>query len=357
MKINIGQNIKRLRAAKDVTQEGLAEAMNVTPAAVSKWERGESYPDITLLQPLAFFFGVSLDELVGYDREKVSADIDKVLEEVKKQWLTDPRKARETLFNAYREYPNDYRLMDAYIWETAGGYADNDPKALLENKDEILKICDRIIDGCTDERIRLDAWNMKAKILHAEGKTDEAIGIYFGKFSDWYQSAPQKCEQLFAKDTPEFMYRLRVNMFTLAEFAADKLAKSCFFDKEIPYEKMVERVERYGDELRRIGLENNEPYFIEQAQSVYGRLHNDLKYRGGENRDKARLLDKYLEMIGKITEMAKNDKPLREVTVAWRETDDLLRWTADYYLGQTDPVSSALKSDPDYMAVLEKYRK
>ncbi|MBQ7161426.1 MAG: helix-turn-helix transcriptional regulator, partial [Clostridia bacterium] len=109
MKINIGQNIKRLRAAKEVTQEGLAEAMNVTPAAVSKWERGESYPDITLLQPLAFFFGVSLDELVGYDREKVSADIDKVLEEVKKQWLTDPWKARETLFNAYREYPNDYR--------------------------------------------------------------------------------------------------------------------------------------------------------------------------------------------------------------------------------------------------------
>ena len=44
--------------------------MNVTCAAVSKWERGETYPDITLLQPLAYFFEVTLDELMGYDQKK-----------------------------------------------------------------------------------------------------------------------------------------------------------------------------------------------------------------------------------------------------------------------------------------------
>ena len=65
MKITIGTNIKRLRSDKGITQEQLAEAMNVTCAAVSKWERSESYPDISMLQPLAFYFGVSLDELMG----------------------------------------------------------------------------------------------------------------------------------------------------------------------------------------------------------------------------------------------------------------------------------------------------
>ena len=70
MKIMIGSNIKRLRKEKGVTQEQLAEAMNVSCAAVSKWERGETYPDIMLLQPLAFYFGVSLDTLMGYDKEK-----------------------------------------------------------------------------------------------------------------------------------------------------------------------------------------------------------------------------------------------------------------------------------------------
>ncbi len=80
MKINIGSNIKRLRGEKGVTQEQLAEAMNVTCAAVSKWERGETYPDITALQPLAYYFGVSLDELMGYDKEKVDEEIEHTVE-------------------------------------------------------------------------------------------------------------------------------------------------------------------------------------------------------------------------------------------------------------------------------------
>ena len=76
MKMTIGANIKRLRTAKNITQEQLSVAMNVTCAAVSKWERGESYPDITLLQPLAYLFGVTLDELMGYDHAKIQTEID-----------------------------------------------------------------------------------------------------------------------------------------------------------------------------------------------------------------------------------------------------------------------------------------
>ena len=74
MTIMIGENIKRLRTAKGLTQEQLSEAVGVTCAAVSKWERGDTFPDITMLFPLAHFFGVSLDELMGYDREKIEAD-------------------------------------------------------------------------------------------------------------------------------------------------------------------------------------------------------------------------------------------------------------------------------------------
>ena len=50
MKMTIGANIKRLRMAKNTTEEQLSVAMNVTCAAVSKWERGETYPDITLIR-------------------------------------------------------------------------------------------------------------------------------------------------------------------------------------------------------------------------------------------------------------------------------------------------------------------
>ena len=49
MEITIGTNIKRLRTARNITQEQLSAAMNVTCAAVSKWERGETYPLISLV--------------------------------------------------------------------------------------------------------------------------------------------------------------------------------------------------------------------------------------------------------------------------------------------------------------------
>ena len=108
MKMTIGTNIKRLRTAKDITQEQLSVAMNVTCAAVSKWERGETYPDITLLQPLAYFFGVTIDELMGYDQEKIQAEIDEVIALYRKHWKSDYKKAREIIVKAYRDYPNDY---------------------------------------------------------------------------------------------------------------------------------------------------------------------------------------------------------------------------------------------------------
>lgn len=61
----IGDNIRLLRKAKGVTQEGLAEAVHVSFQAVSKWENGGA-PDIDTLPALASFFGVSIDELMGF---------------------------------------------------------------------------------------------------------------------------------------------------------------------------------------------------------------------------------------------------------------------------------------------------
>ncbi len=64
--MKISESIRTLRREKSMTQEQLAEAMNVSAAAVSKWENGQSVPDIAMLTALADFFEVSLDALVGY---------------------------------------------------------------------------------------------------------------------------------------------------------------------------------------------------------------------------------------------------------------------------------------------------
>lgn len=69
MRIEIGQTIMQLRHARGITQEHLAEAVGVSAPAVSKWETGQSYPDIMLLAPLARYFDITVDTLLAYRPE------------------------------------------------------------------------------------------------------------------------------------------------------------------------------------------------------------------------------------------------------------------------------------------------
>ena len=66
----IGDNIKFYRKKNQLTQDDIAEACNVTKQAVSKWENGETIPDIEKCDRLASFYGIKLDALMHYD-EKV----------------------------------------------------------------------------------------------------------------------------------------------------------------------------------------------------------------------------------------------------------------------------------------------
>ena len=64
-----GQLITELRKEKGMTQKQLADALNVTDKAVSKWERGLSFPDISMLEPLSELLDVSIMELLAGKRQ------------------------------------------------------------------------------------------------------------------------------------------------------------------------------------------------------------------------------------------------------------------------------------------------
>lgn len=70
MKFAIAKNIAALRQASRMTQLELAEKLNYSDKAISKWERGESIPDVFVLKSIADLFGVSLDYLLQDDHEE-----------------------------------------------------------------------------------------------------------------------------------------------------------------------------------------------------------------------------------------------------------------------------------------------
>ena len=70
MQIQIAENIKRFRTAKGLTQGDLATLLSVSPQAVSRWENGQAFPDITLLPRLAKYLNVTIDEIMGNEGQR-----------------------------------------------------------------------------------------------------------------------------------------------------------------------------------------------------------------------------------------------------------------------------------------------
>ena len=69
--MELGQNIFQLRKKMNFSQEELAEKVNVTRQTISKWELGETCPDIKQAKELSKIFSISLDEMVGNDISEV----------------------------------------------------------------------------------------------------------------------------------------------------------------------------------------------------------------------------------------------------------------------------------------------
>ena len=66
----LSKRLQRLRKQAGLTQEEVADRFGISPQAISKWETGASAPDISILVELAEMYRVSVDELLGKDRDK-----------------------------------------------------------------------------------------------------------------------------------------------------------------------------------------------------------------------------------------------------------------------------------------------
>ncbi len=111
--MNLGNKIRELRRAKNLTQEQLALTLNISAQAVSKWEMGLSYPDVTMIPIIASFFKVSLDELFDFDVNDIDKKIEDIRLEYNKYFWRNFDKAEQILLDGLKTYPASIILKTA----------------------------------------------------------------------------------------------------------------------------------------------------------------------------------------------------------------------------------------------------
>ena len=199
MQLNLGANIRQLRHRDRCTQEMLADALGVTSQAVSRWESGGSYPDMEIMPAIANYFGVTIDELFGYqnDRErKIDALIEKVNAFGLKSrsddgWVDD---CLAILRQGLAEFPQNERLLITLAdtlseagWRRHKEWLYYDEEGFIQHHYdqhktneywlESVKLCEYLADHAQDTAIVTRAISLAVMLYRNFGEREKAIAF------------------------------------------------------------------------------------------------------------------------------------------------------------------------------------
>ena len=216
MNLNFADHFKHLRKEKGITQEKIAEILDVSSQSVSRWELGMCYPDVELLPTIANYFGVSVDSLLSNDAVSKERDREIFLE--KFDQLSDETSERIDLVREYcRKYPEvdffAFKLLKAIQDHVVGDEAKTQKYMPL-----LLKTAERLLDT----RYRSAVIQMMA-IVCDEKDLDKwlAMAPYSGGFSRRYCLVARAIERENGEDS-----YIQQGLETLERFA-DQLNRRC----------------------------------------------------------------------------------------------------------------------------------
>lgn len=177
--INLGRVLVENRHKHGVTQDELAAYMGVSKAAVSKWETGTTYPDITLLPQLAAYFSISIDELMGYEPQMEKAEIRKWYDQLAREFATIPfdeavEHCRKMAKKYYSCYPLLLHIGSLLVNHSMlAGTPEKTGQILQEAKELFL----RVKNGTDAPSISKEALQMEAYCWLALGKPAEVLNL------------------------------------------------------------------------------------------------------------------------------------------------------------------------------------
>ena len=166
MSTTLGKNIKAFRKNKGFTQEELADLLNITPQAVSKWESESGLPDVSMLIPLAQVLGVTTDALLGYDNISENEEItSRIKDNVARLSNNKDRAQRalevcEYLSTETNLNPGNFEIIKDYVQQTANlsmyedpvleGYFQDQPDRIQKIYKDCIRKGAYLISHCSD---------------------------------------------------------------------------------------------------------------------------------------------------------------------------------------------------------------
>ena len=203
--VKLGEKIKHLRKQKNISQEVFANALGVSFQAVSKWECGNTMPDVTLIPAIASFFGVSTDELFDFNLFETEKQVEAICHEAYRYRFDDPAKSEQILRNGLQRFPGNDIILNNLLYTL-----DYQTRA-----EEVITLCKTLIASTKDDSVKYDAARILASCYKENGQNDlvkptlEIIPeIYFSKLElmaslldgdDSYEAA-QKQKNISAED-------------------------------------------------------------------------------------------------------------------------------------------------------------
>lgn len=178
-RLKLSDNIIRLRHECKMTQEELADFLGVTKASVSKWENGQSTPDLMILLQLAAFFDITIDELLGYEAQLSKEQIRRFYGELVSDFAKRPfheviEKTRALARRYYSCHPFLLQLCVLYLNHFMLAASKEKQEQILE---EAVTWCVHILENCSDVGVCNDALALKAGLSLRLGRAEETINL------------------------------------------------------------------------------------------------------------------------------------------------------------------------------------
>ncbi len=230
MSKTIGEILKELRKANGMTQEQVADALNVSFQSISRWENGLSYPDITLVPTIARLFDVSTDTLFDMDtteRERTRERYEQQYKEHRKNGNLSA--CRDEMQEALEQFPRDHHIMmnlaeTLHLFE-GGSAAECADYADGQYAVRIRLLCERVLEDCKKEQERLRATLLLCKHYAASGNTNEAVQLANG-VADFEHCREVLFGEILTGD--EKRHQLQKTMLGAVDYVATTLVNMAF---------------------------------------------------------------------------------------------------------------------------------